>query len=284
MSFLVQQFNNLNLPNYLPGMVLDSGAMSTTAIYNLPAANYATVSIPSANIYVAGSTQFSIYQQLTGDNLYGVVTQNITALDPSQTVEQLAQAFNPSYNVSYNAGQFIITSKFPGLLGQFTVTNSLGSTPSSAPPDALPILAGRIVVPDGTNFDPLKPYQSTYVSYPTTTNATIDSLGGLFVTGIGDLVSYTPYPYNNNSDSNSYVRPLNRVQIYTQANGFVMQAITPLSTVTPLFVETSIANFGVNTGKLTATASATTVALPVSRLRIVQGTATAGGLVIAQLI
>ena len=55
MSFLVQQFNNLNLPNYLPGMVLDSGAMSTTAIYNLPAANYATVSIPSANIYVAVS-------------------------------------------------------------------------------------------------------------------------------------------------------------------------------------------------------------------------------------
>lgn len=284
MSFLVQQFNNLNLPNLIPGMVLDSEAQSTTGIYALSAASYATATLASVAVYAPGSTVFTITQTLTGDVLIGVVTQSSIALDPNQTVSQLAQAFNPSYNVSFNAGNFIFTSKFPGAQGQFTVSSSLGSVTSNAPADLLPILPGRIVVADGTNYSPLAYYQATQVVYPTTANATVESLGGLFVTGLGDAIRYTPYPYAYNSDGNSNVRAGNRVELYTHANSIVLQSLTAVSTVSPLFVETSVASAGLNTGKITATASATTVALSSSRLRVLQGTASANGLVICQLV
>lgn len=285
MSFLVQQFNNANLPNYIPGMVLDSLAQGTTGIYAIPPSNLATVTLASAAVYAPGASVFTITQLLTGDVLTNVVYQSTIAFDPDQTVSQLAQAFNPSYNVSYNAGNITITSKFPGVLGQFIVANALGSTASSTPVDALPILPGRIVVPDGTNYATNLPYQGVYVAYPTTTNATVDTLGGLYVTGFGDAVSYTPYPYAYNSDGgNAGIRVGNRVELYTKANSIVLQSITPVSTVSPLFVETSIANSGANTGKITATTSASTVALPISRLRVLQGTTVANGLVICQLI
>lgn len=285
MSFLVQQFNNANLPNYIPGMVLDSLAQSTTGIYALPPANLATATLPSSAVYAPGASTFYITQLLTGDVLTGIVYQNQTAIDPDSAVSQLAQAFNPSYNVSYNNGNFTITSKFPGVMGQFVVANALGSTSSSTPVDANPILPGRIVVADGTNYSASQPYQGVYVAYPTTTNATVDTLGGLYVTGFGDAISYTPYPYAYNSDGgNAGVRVGNRVELYTHANSIVLQSLTPVSTVSPLFVETSTANAGINTGKITATTSATTVALPISRLRVLQGTTVANGLVICQLV
>lgn len=275
------QFNNFYNANLQPGMVLESGARSTSGIYSFTTAMFASATSAQANFFQAGNFTFSVTQTVTGRTLFSNINQG-AAIDVLSLISQLAQAFNPLYNVSLSAGIITIAAKTPGAAGAFTVTIVSGNVASSAPTDPLPLLPGRIVVNDNTLYTGTVSSYNPSVVYPTTTNATTQTLGGLYVTGFGDIVNVAPTPFDNTADGQR-VPVGNIVELYTNAPAIVMQSVTALSTSSALFVETSTANSGRDTGKLTGTATATTVALPNSRLQVVQGTATAGGLVIVQL-
>lgn len=275
------QFNQYNNINLQPGLNLDSGTETTSGIYRLTSAVFATVAIPIANLFVAGDFTFSVTQNATGRVLFSTITQGV-AVDPLLLVSTLAQALNPLYNVSFAAGNMTITAKTPGAAGTFNIVTPAGSSASNAPTDPLPLLPGRIVVGENTPYTGLQSSFNINVVYPTTINATTQTLGGLYITGFGDIVNVAPTPYDNSGDANR-VFVGNVVELYTKANALVLQSITAIGTTAPLFVETSVANNGRDTGKVTATATASTIALPDSRLQVLQGTASANGLIIVKL-
>jgi hypothetical protein len=281
MGINAQQFNGYGNLNLQPGMVLGSLAESTSGVYSLSTAAFSTVVVSQANLFVAGNFTVVATQNTTGRVLTGLLIQG-AAIDPLLIASLLSQALNPLYNVSFNAGNFTFTAKTPGTTGVFSIVLPGGTFNGNAVVDPLPLLPGRIVVNDNTLWTATQNNFNISVAYPTTANATTNSLAGLYVTGFGDIVNCAPSPFDNSQDGNRLFQG-NVVELYKLVDAFVMQSVTPISSFAPIFVETSTANSGRDTGKITAVANATTIPLPASRLSVVQGTASAGGMVIAQL-
>ena len=256
--------------NAIPGQVLESDARCITFLNPLGTPLYASTNIALAAFPASTNVGFTYVQNSTS-----ATVSNFVLTDASPTGDEiLAQlyAILPRHvQVTFNAGTsvFTFTSTIAGTDGAFTLTiNGVTTANTVAPGVASTLKVGRILVPVTTNNDLSVPANDSTrrYRYPIVT----DNAGTLAQAVVSILSAASNVPRIGGRDTQGLILPGSTAPGLDK--GLIcLYPITALTPSSSILVETNVVNDTV--GRLTSTATATTVPLPVGKVFVESGTA-----------
>jgi hypothetical protein len=268
-------YNSRGVAKYQVGNLTHSDSSQLNCLFPYVTPFYAqTVTTTTLAALAAANRSYSLTITATQEVFF------LTTLATTDTVLHLAlinQFLPAGITASVNAGGFLVLdTNIAGTQGLFTFTFDATVVPNTTVPVAsTPLQAGRFVVPVTDNFN-------TFLGLPDSQNMyrfpqlgdTADLLAaGVFVVKDGHTNSLKVYDWFEQG----------RVTAGTSFAGLYRGQIIPdflpnvsVSPTSALFVSTAAGN----QGKLTGTASGTTLAIPTGKLRVMSGsgTPTVGGL------
>jgi hypothetical protein len=213
----------------------------------------------------AANRVYNFFLNATGESFFLQAPISTSSVDALNLINQFLPAkFTASVSPT---GFLVIDSGIPGVNGIFTLSiDGVAQTNTSIPANPTSLSAGRLVVPITTNTNTAQglPDSQNAYRYPVLGDSADLLYSAVFV--IKDFhTNLTFYPDFFDA---------NKVTNGTSFAGLIRGQIIPdfnpgagaLGT-SALFVETAVAN----AGKLTAAASATTLAIPAGKLRVVSG-------------
>lgn len=263
----VLYYNQYGAPSFQPGNLTRSDYRAINCSFPYPPNSYAQQILLPALFPASSTTVFQISIAATGEVYSGnVVTTAV--VDPTSVLFQINQILPGRYMASVNtAGNYVIDSPEIGSFGNFTITVG-GVLQTNTPVAAAGVLkAGRLVVLVTNTIDignARRPINNAY-RYPALgDNADLMSFAVLTIRDahINQVRQYLPVDIGLVTAGTTFAG------LYQ--GEMVLSPITAVSGTTPLFVETAVA--GDLVGRITATATATTLPLPNGKLRCMSGT------------
>jgi hypothetical protein len=258
--------------NPVPGMVLESDARIINFLNPLGTPLYASTDIPIASFPASTRIQF-VYT----NNVTNITTTGIFTTDASPSGDEILAFLYPiiprHVAVTFNSttSVFTFTSTIAGAEGAFTLTiNGTSTANTTAAGAATTLKVGRILVPVTNNNDLSVPANDSTrrYRYPLIT----DTAGTLAQAVVSILGAATNISRVGGRDTQGTIVPGSTAPGLAQGLAclYPITALTPAST---LLVETNTVNDTV--GRITGTATATTLALPVGKFFVESGTTVA---------
>lgn len=258
--------------NAIPGQVLESDARCITYLNPLGTPLYASTNIALAAFPASSNVPFVYVNNLNGVTVSGVVITDATTAG-DEILAQLYAIIPRHVAVTFNSttSVFTFTSTVGGAEGAFTLTiNGTTTANTTAAGAATTLKVGRILVPVTNNNDLSVPANDSTrrYRYPVIT----DTAGTLAQAVVSILSAATNITRVGGRDTQGLIVPgstapgLSRGLICL----YPITALTPAST---LLVETNVVNDTV--GRITGTATATTLALPIGKFFVESGTTVA---------
>jgi len=275
---MLNNLYNINgVPKYVVGNLTHSDSHQKNCFFPFTNPIYAQTNIVSPAALVLSSTNsFSLTLTATNEIFIGSIVTSAAALatQADSITSQINQILPYGYTVSYNptTATFIFNTNVAGVNGLFSIRINNTVTNNTLSPTAVtPLQPGRLVVPVTTNINTALGQHGSQVSYryPALGDSADVLAAAVFVVRDGHTNILRVYDYFEQGrvlPGNTFAG-LDRGIIIPSFNSNA--SATPTST---LFVETSNAA-GLGAGNLTALASATTLAIPSGKLRVVSGAA-----------
>lgn len=264
-------YNTSRIVQYVPGNVIEAYGRSISGIYELPnnyrnslsiapaafvvGLNTMVFTIPSEDVRITTTFELPVAFTLSMviasvlDALSFFTTVSTDPTTPANLLVTLNAYGNRPFSLSFNA---------------FSGTSPVVAVKPS-------IRAGRILVARGKSNQ----FSGNYnvwplVSYPRLATDNSQTLGKIYLSGMGEHFPSCPDGLDRYSNSSNQVFPGGLVEAYTSVQGMVVAPVTAIDNNDPLFVECEEAGEAL-AGRITATPTATTIALPTSSLYITHG-------------
>jgi hypothetical protein len=255
--------------NAIPGQILESDATNITFLNPLGTPLYASTDVALTNFPANTSVPFVYVNNLNGVTVSGTVVVDATP-SGDEILAQLYPILPRHVQVAFNSTTsiFTFTSTIAGADGAFTLTVNTTTIANTVNPGAATTLkVGRIVVPVTTNNDLSVPANDSTrrYRYPVITD-TANTLAQAVVVVLSTATNYTR---NGGRDTQLIIVPGSTAP--GMSKGLIcMYPITALTPASTLLVETNTVNDTV--GRITGTATATTLALPAGKIFVESGT------------
>jgi len=251
-------FNLNNLPRYRAGMLVGTENISQSAIASaasgvLPTGVIIGTSLTTTANAVNNITFVHGYDNAETRGVYVVPATGFVANDFHLYIQNLLSGYLQFTNPANwgTASNVTVTASTYGTYGVLTVNAT--SVTLAAPVDA-PIPEGRIVIPDivAPFLTDGNQYKMDIYRLPTLAQTTAQSLS------VGGVSCTQPWIYSNNITGDNRTYSADRFSVLKQGTIRVSSVLAIASINTPIFVECAV---GANTGRITPTSSASTVAL-----------------------
>lgn len=255
--------------NAVPGQVLESDASIITYLNPLGTPLYASTNVALSTFPASSNVAFTYVNNLTGTTVSGIVVTDAT---PSG-VEILAQLYPlvpRSVEVQFNSltSNLVFTSTVAGADGAFTLTiNGTSITNTVSAGASTTFKVGRILVPVTSNNDLAAPANDSTrrYRYPVIT----DTANTLAQAVVSILSVATNISRIGGRDTQGLITPGSTAPGLKE--GLIcLYPITALTPASTLFLETNVVNDTV--GRITGTATATTLSLPLGKVYVESGT------------
>ena len=268
-------YNQRGVAKYQPGNLTHSDNYFENCYYPYVAPVYAQTTMLAATFPAASTVLFSITLLATLEVFSGSIIVGAT-VDSTSITNQINQILPAKYTVSVNtAGNYQFDTGEAGTQGAFNLTfNGTTTTNTLAPSALLNLQVARFVVPVTTNNNTGLGLPDSQVAYRNVALGDSADLlsAGVFVTKDAHSNALRIYDYNEQGRvyPGTTFAGLSRGQI-------ILNPITFIGATDALLVETNVV--GDLVGRLTRTPTATTLAIPAGKMRVVSGSTVVGQLI-----